>query len=71
MNDPEIIGQFVLIVIGLAVGLTLYFIPAYIGRNNRNSGAILVLNIFLGWTLLGWVAALVWALTVEKGDVKP
>ena len=25
-----------------------------------------MLNLLLGWTLLGWVAALVWALTNEE-----
>lgn len=47
--------------------LVLYFIPAVIGiaRQKRNAGAILVLNLFLGWTVVGWVVALVWALTVE------
>ena len=27
----------------------------------RARGAIFVLNLLLGWTLFGWVAALVWA----------
>ena len=28
--------------------------------------AIFVLNLFLGWTLLGWVGALVWAATAVR-----
>ena len=46
----------------------LYFLPAIIGfaRSKRDAGAILVLNFFLGWTAIGWVIALVWAL---KQDV--
>jgi hypothetical protein len=32
----------------------------------NQSGAIFALNFFLGWTLAGWVVALVWALTVEQ-----
>jgi hypothetical protein len=32
-------------------------------RKHNNESAILALNLFLGWTLLGWVIALVWALT--------
>jgi hypothetical protein len=42
-----------------------YFSPAIIGRHKRNSSAILVLNLFLGWTFIGWVLALVWAYTVD------
>jgi len=42
----------------------MYFVPALIAmaRGKRNFGAIVALNIFLGWTLVGWVMALVWSL---------
>ncbi|MCH7575605.1 MAG: superinfection immunity protein [Candidatus Marinimicrobia bacterium] len=51
----------------LLAALIIYFAPAYLAysKKKRNAGAILALNIFLGWTLLGWVIALVWALTVD------
>jgi hypothetical protein len=47
------------------VVIALYFIPSIVAteRGHRNAGAIIVLNIFLGWTFLGWVVALVWAST--------
>jgi hypothetical protein len=41
--------------------LCIYFLPAYIARKKRNGTSIGLLNIFLGWTLIGWVVALVWA----------
>ncbi len=50
-----------------SIAATIYFFPtlhAY-GIRKRNSPAIFVLNLFLGWTLLGWVAALVWAFTKD------
>jgi len=49
-------------------GFVLYFLPAIIafGKSKRDAGAILALNFFLGWTAIGWVVALVWAL---KQDV--
>jgi len=42
-----------------------YFIPTAvaIGRNHHNEGAIITLNVLLGWTFIGWVVALVWSLT--------
>lgn len=42
----------------------IYFIPtaAAISGKNPNLLGIVVLNFFLGWTLIGWVAALIWAL---------
>jgi hypothetical protein len=45
--------------------LLVYFIPGIIafGRQHHNKGSILALNALLGWTLIGWVGALVWALT--------
>jgi uncharacterized protein (DUF983 family) len=52
-------------VVVIASAGVLYFFPSFVGRNKRNSSAILVLNFFLGWTLLGWVIALVWAVTKD------
>jgi len=45
-------------------GLLMYFLPTIIAgaRSKRDVGAILVLNFFLGWTFIGWMVALVWAL---------
>ena len=47
------------------LALLAYFIPAVVAlsRNHHQSGAIFALNLLLGWTFLGWAAALVWALT--------
>lgn len=51
----------VLFLIGV---VALYFLPAIVAsRRNRASGPVFILNLFLGWTLLGWVLALVWAMT--------
>lgn len=46
-------------------GLAIYFIPAInaLSRKHQSAGAIFLLNIFLGWTLVGWVIALVWSAT--------
>jgi predicted branched-subunit amino acid permease len=50
---------------GLAFILILYFIPFLVAQGNehRQRPAIFILNLLLGWTVLGWVAALVWACT--------
>ncbi len=42
-------------------GIGLYFLPAIIAaaRQTHNATAILLLNIFLGWTGIGWIVALV------------
>ncbi|MHB8541608.1 MAG: superinfection immunity protein [Candidatus Acidiferrales bacterium] len=48
---------------GLLVLVLLYFLPAIIGHNKRDAMGIFLLNFFLGWTIIGWVAALFWACT--------
>lgn len=46
----------------------IYFIPAIVAHDRRhhNRYAIYALNLLLGWTVLGWIAALVWALTAVQ-----
>lgn len=46
----------------------IYFAPGIIAsmRKHHNASAIWTMNTFLGWTILGWVAALVWSMTNEK-----
>jgi Superinfection immunity protein len=48
----------------LGFGFVLYFLPAIIAfaREKGDAVSILVLNLLLGWTAIGWVIALVWAL---------
>jgi hypothetical protein len=55
------IGIFIVLA---AISLAIYFLPTYIAvkRHHKNILAILVLNLLLGWTFLGWVVSLVWAL---------
>jgi hypothetical protein len=49
----------------LIPALILYFVPAIlaISRNHNNKVGILLLNIFLGWTFIGWIAAFIWSLS--------
>lgn len=41
--------------------IAIYFIPSICAIGRKNQYAIFVLNLFLGWTVLGWIIALVWA----------
>jgi hypothetical protein len=49
--------------IGIAILLGFYFIPTFTAGylNHRQFTGIFVLNLLLGWTFIGWCAALVWA----------
>ncbi|WP_345816189.1 superinfection immunity protein [Paraburkholderia sp. PREW-6R] len=49
---------------GLFVGaLLLYLAPSIIAdaRERKDAFAVTMVNILLGWTVIGWFAALVWA----------
>ncbi len=64
--SPFFVPAGVLVIAFLAVSV--YFLPGAIAKNrhHHNAGAIWALNILLGWTMLGWIGALVWALTAVK-----
>ena len=59
------------IVIALVLSVCFYFLPSIIAykKNHANKLIILVINLLLGWTLLGWGACLVWALVDTDGSV--
>jgi hypothetical protein len=52
----------------LLIALCLYLFPTVIAalRGHHNTMAIFVLNLMLGWTLLGWIGALVWSFTAPR-----
>jgi Na+/H+-dicarboxylate symporter len=43
--------------------LIIYFIPTMIvfSRNSPNKIGVFLLNLFLGFTFIGWIVALIWA----------
>ena len=51
----------------LIVSFVFYFLPSMIAvaRSHRNAMPIFILNLFLGWTFLGWIIALVWCFTAQ------
>lgn len=53
----------------LLLVFALYFFPSIIAtcRSHHNQNAITVFNLLLGWTVLGWVLALVWSVTATTG----
>jgi hypothetical protein len=54
----------------LGIAVVIYFLPTIVAgcRGHHNLAAITALNVFLGCTFLGWVVALVWALTHVKSQ---
>lgn len=72
-NDTGPLGAIVIFFVLAA----LYFLPSINARSRKhpNLGSIFLLNLLLGWTLIGWVVAIVWSASaispVEPIRVKP
>jgi hypothetical protein len=49
----------------LALGVIAYLLPAVIAvkRGHRNAGPVILIDLLLGWTVIGWIVALVWSCT--------
>jgi hypothetical protein len=63
-TGPDYGSAFLAICLGVVL-LAAYFLPSIIGWNKRNLSAIFWLNFLVGWTFIGWIVALIWALTKE------
>jgi T4 superinfection immunity protein len=52
----------------LSFWFVMYFLPSIIAflKSKRDTLAIFLLNFFLGWSVIGWVIALIWA---AKNDI--
>lgn len=60
--------------LGLALfAVALYFAPFFIAkaRKKRNAAAIGLLTLLLGWTIIGWIGALIWSATAETPTPRP
>lgn len=57
-----------LLAVLLLGSISLYVLRTLIAwnRHHHNTVAILLLNLFLGWTGLGWLAALIWSATAVQ-----
>ncbi len=52
----------------LFVGL-MYFLPTIIGREKSDAGFIFLVNLLLGWTVVGWIVAFIWACAADTRPV--
>jgi hypothetical protein len=62
---------FVLAVLGVLT--VLYFLPTIIAvkRQKANVTPIVLVDLLLGWTVIGWIVALIWALSTQVVDKEP
>ncbi|WP_296256110.1 MULTISPECIES: superinfection immunity protein [unclassified Pseudomonas] len=68
-NSSGAIGGLMLFVIGAVI----YFLPTIIAKSRKhpNRSSIFLLNLCLGWTLIGWVVSLVWSASSIAGTEQP
>ncbi len=52
----------------IVAGAIVYLLPSLIAvvRKHHQTGAVIAVNLFLGWTLIGWVIALAMALSAHR-----
>ena len=52
----------------LALCFFLYVAPALIASSRRHESApaVWIVNLIFGWTVVGWVACLIWALSLRR-----
>jgi uncharacterized membrane-anchored protein len=68
--EPLVAALRLIVFIGaFAAGLAIYLLPHFVAkvRNHRSAKAISATNVLAGWTIAGWILALVWACTDHAG----
>jgi Superinfection immunity protein len=72
-EEPEMLSAFVALgtLVGITFSLALLFLPTLVAksRNHPNVLPIFLVNLFFGWTFVGWVISLVWACTRPAAPV--
>ena len=67
--EPLVAGLGLIVLIGaFAAGLAVYLLPHFVAkaRHHPSATAISLTDILAGWTVAGWIVALIWALTDSK-----
>jgi hypothetical protein len=67
MNGLEV-TVYVLYGIAIVGGIALYLIPTWVAMGKKNAGGIFAVNFLLGWSLIGWLAAFIWACVSPATD---
>jgi hypothetical protein len=62
--------MFVFAAIFFIVALLVYFSPTILAlmRSHSDVLAIILVNLLFGWTVVGWIYALIWSLTGTKNQ---
>ncbi|MCL4526230.1 MAG: superinfection immunity protein [Gammaproteobacteria bacterium] len=63
-------GFVALLMVAFIVAIGVYVLPALMAwsMGSPHRIPITLLDLLLGWTVLGWIAALIWAVMSGNGD---
>jgi hypothetical protein len=50
----------------LFLSAILYFLPTILARHKAAFLGIFLVNLLLGWTVIGWLVVLIWACSAER-----
>ena len=68
-GDP-VAGIVILVIMAICgiLSLALYVAPTVVAifRNHPQIGPIVIVNLLLGWTFIGWVVAMAWSLSSTR-----
>jgi hypothetical protein len=61
-SNPSVQNSLIIAIIAVFC-LLFYFIPTFVAynRSHQSKLAIFFLNITLGWSVIGWIVALIWS----------
>jgi hypothetical protein len=61
------------LIVVIVFALLIYFVPAAIAatRHHRYVTEIFLLNLLAGWSIIGWVAAFIWACVTPADAAAP
>lgn len=70
-HNSELIAPFNVAL--LVLGICVYFLPSMLAlhRNCHATSWIVMVNVLLGWTILGWFAVIGWAATGKVDAIPP
>lgn len=70
-DASEFISKGTISLVTLLIVIPIYLVPMIVSikRGHPQAGTISVINLFLGWTVLGWVVSMAWAMSaIEKKE---
>ena len=58
----------VMTLVALFGGVLVYLVPSVMALGRPGHPRVMIVNLLLGWTVVGWVVALVWAMRLPPAN---